>query len=670
MNETSATIPNQVHPDVGEIYSTWLVAAESLVVDQACRAASAANGSCSNGDDDDDDCSTNNNNDDLISSIFLSEQQQALQIAPNLVFLAGVVQTAQMVLSQQNQTSKTKKKNYKANQRDHSRPPIFAPASMQQTEYLFAHFQSLYQKSVTTSPKSAETRTKCVQRAEEMEETNLASSSQGHRFHWSRTLCPQTLGLQQKIDKLVHQRMATLLEAQAQEAAHTLLQETEQQLRMKKQRAVQNKTSKLQTRPLSLSPYSTGDRDIHQEGTTNGPNGMGSIIAWNSNDDDLLSVMNEPSSIGEEEENQAEKQKEAKRNPLSSNISNNQKSDATINIHATCKQHLQEIHRYDEDDDEDDKNDKGEWTILQKSFTKRKKKVTLHHPLQTTTTNAAIESIAARNHNCRRPDDGVVSEPGECSKSTIAATTVAQDTPISCHLEPFDEQEASGKTKCHVANPSEISKSPAPKVNDFYRGNDWAVEDVSTLISEKRCLETAQPSFSSTKIADAIKEAPENDAIQRDDSVTTKTSCCFDPTQEGSTNRDNDAAMSRLEQKILDLQDQLTKCQDRMELERVEAQQVLKAEKAAAEERIQALQLRLYIAETRLKVFEDALQEHIDTVHENTAHSKQPPVTSGTSTPIRTRQEDEDSTASTGLASVSNHRPLYSRQSPQPNLTA
>jgi hypothetical protein len=58
--------------------------------------------------------------------------------------------------------------------------------------------------------------------------------------------------------------------------------------------------------------------------------------------------------------------------------------------------------------------------------------------------------------------------------------------------------------------------------------------------------------------------------------------------------------------------------------ERVSAQKQLQTVKDQSLERIQALQLRLYISETRLQTYEDALQQHVESVAQNTALTASP----------------------------------------------
>jgi hypothetical protein len=59
--------------------------------------------------------------------------------------------------------------------------------------------------------------------------------------------------------------------------------------------------------------------------------------------------------------------------------------------------------------------------------------------------------------------------------------------------------------------------------------------------------------------------------------------------------------------------------QQRQELEKVHARS-LQRQREDYEERIQALQLRLFISETRLKTYEDALNQHVEAVAANISH--------------------------------------------------
>ena len=50
----------------------------------------------------------------------------------------------------------------------------------------------------------------------------------------------------------------------------------------------------------------------------------------------------------------------------------------------------------------------------------------------------------------------------------------------------------------------------------------------------------------------------------------------------------------------------------------------MRQEKECSVDQIQALQMRLYISETRLKSYEDALDQHIEAVSNNTSNSYKP----------------------------------------------
>jgi hypothetical protein len=69
--------------------------------------------------------------------------------------------------------------------------------------------------------------------------------------------------------------------------------------------------------------------------------------------------------------------------------------------------------------------------------------------------------------------------------------------------------------------------------------------------------------------------------------------------------------------------------------------QDLQEERAAHNTALQSLQLRLYISETRLKTFEDALEQHVQAVANNTAPTS----------PERRRMRPEEQATTTPLLS-------------------
>mmetsp|Transcript_8191 Transcript_8191/g.12577 ORF Transcript_8191/g.12577 Transcript_8191/m.12577 type:complete len:457 (-) Transcript_8191:165-1535(-) len=74
-----------------------------------------------------------------------------------------------------------------------------------------------------------------------------------------------------------------------------------------------------------------------------------------------------------------------------------------------------------------------------------------------------------------------------------------------------------------------------------------------------------------------------------------------------------------LQNKIKILEMQLQKKDQELEMAHNSHFKALQTAEERWQERIQALQLRLYISETRLKVYEDALSQHVDSVRKNTA---------------------------------------------------
>jgi hypothetical protein len=91
-----------------------------------------------------------------------------------------------------------------------------------------------------------------------------------------------------------------------------------------------------------------------------------------------------------------------------------------------------------------------------------------------------------------------------------------------------------------------------------------------------------------------------------------------------ATNADDYESVTAQQTTIHHLEVKLAECQETLCKERVLAQQAMTAEKEAANEQMQTLQLRLYINETRLKTFEDALHQHVDAVAQNVATTLSP----------------------------------------------
>jgi len=79
--------------------------------------------------------------------------------------------------------------------------------------------------------------------------------------------------------------------------------------------------------------------------------------------------------------------------------------------------------------------------------------------------------------------------------------------------------------------------------------------------------------------------------------------------------------VSVLRDRVRQLELELASKDELLEQERVAHKRAFTAQQETYDERIQALQLRLYISETRLKTFEDALDQHVEAVANNVATS-------------------------------------------------
>lgn len=101
-----------------------------------------------------------------------------------------------------------------------------------------------------------------------------------------------------------------------------------------------------------------------------------------------------------------------------------------------------------------------------------------------------------------------------------------------------------------------------------------------------------------------------------------------------------------LQEKIRKLETEVADKDEQLQQERTAAQRALLVEKDANSEFVQALQLRLYISETRLSTLEDALQQHIDS------------VTNRVASPLSSRHNLH--TASSSIETTKT-TPLYSR---------
>lgn len=111
-------------------------------------------------------------------------------------------------------------------------------------------------------------------------------------------------------------------------------------------------------------------------------------------------------------------------------------------------------------------------------------------------------------------------------------------------------------------------------------------------------------------------------------------------TSNGETRSDD---LTSLREQIQHLELQSKQKDKLLEEQRQMHAKAVKVEKERTEERMQALQLRLYISETKLKTFEDALEQHVHAVASNLASSS----------PDRLRRREEEEGPSTPLFSRS-----------------
>lgn len=85
--------------------------------------------------------------------------------------------------------------------------------------------------------------------------------------------------------------------------------------------------------------------------------------------------------------------------------------------------------------------------------------------------------------------------------------------------------------------------------------------------------------------------------------------------------------------RIRNLQCALVAKELQLQKERRAFAEALTREKELAQDRLQGLQLRLYISETRLQTYEEALRQHVESVRNNLAPKKHEPIKTATLTP-------------------------------------
>ena len=544
--------------------SAWLAVAESLALEYA-------RGSCSH--------SSLGQQQPLVV-ILLTETQQALQITPELVFLAGVVQTATKIKTTVSFSHRSREphKTTRTNQTEKSHVDTSSLIEEQhQIKFLFHHLQKVYVKQIQTlglDSRRAEVPTQ-VDHMDEKEDNDSL-------YHWSPTLCPQA-SVQSEIEELMKQR----LEQRAEETAQALMLQEEKRNKAQSRKRQQQKNRKKQRQRHANRTATVNPVDVS-------PSESNSMTSTEQNDD--------VESIGSYWET------------------------------TKLKVGIDTVANSNEDETGE------QWTTIRK----------------------------ASNNRRREPS---TIKPSSLFEARITMSTEASFPPSSPEFTPLVASKR-GHQIFDVDSSNE-SDSPMTKTTDVDKNKT----------AKGTYLESSPPELSSmTPPRVATNSLPMND--EKDASAiditktptygkTTMADKAGRPTEktEDAASSDTNVKVTQLQQHVQYLETQLAQYQRLLEQERIRGEKLYREEKESSQERIQALQLRLYIAETRLKVFEDALQQHVDTVHENVAHSsKQHLETSPrgmrttsllSSSPSETRIHGPR--VPTQKDSSLEHRPLYSR---------
>ena len=112
------------------------------------------------------------------------------------------------------------------------------------------------------------------------------------------------------------------------------------------------------------------------------------------------------------------------------------------------------------------------------------------------------------------------------------------------------------------------------------------------------------------------RHALEEISLPGDDSLGKQLSTHLSSTEATASSHDDDE-LTLLRTTVRRLELELARKDELLQNERAAHSKALQLEKEQSHERLQGLQLRLYISETRLKTFEDALEQHMQTVTNN-----------------------------------------------------
>jgi hypothetical protein len=207
----------------------------------------------------------------------------------------------------------------------------------------------------------------------------------------------------------------------------------------------------------------------------------------------------------------------------------------------------------------------------------------------------------------------------------ITTTVLPVDT---TNLQKATENVVSINTECKRENCLETLTCPSGENKD----TEACSENTACLLTEssspkRPCISTvskaaAEVSFDVSRFVDEPSSSHENVHAQFPHAVS-----------------EEQGEIQVLRAKVQELQ-LLTASQQKLwEEERDAYKKSWKVEQEKWDERVRALQLRLYISETRLKTYEDALEQHVQAVAENVAHPTTPTkrATTETDRPLLSR---------------------------------
>ena len=558
--------------------------------------------------------------------ITLSEQQQALQMAPKLVFVAGVVETITVgCCSYQDKDEIQNNDDDEKNQNDdrnHARParalsPIVDATVTTETtrttttrvQELFAHLQSLYHHYESTK-------------------TQREATSEV-LFRWSPTMCPKP-SVQRKIDHMMRQRRVEL-DSQARKAAKTLLAQEQQQQQAKKKNKKQQQQQHTSKQQASFTNRPKNHkRPTHVSNDNEGNNQEGGNPLVDTHD-------TETEEDEEDEHNDEELVKDHHHQYQESQVQLDEQWDATNNKNNMSSSSSSTGALILVEQQQDYMSHDNEWTTIQKG------KKMIKYPTRTME-KRVIEpnSIVNKTHDDHDNDDDddepklllqlqetqprmpLLSSTDAAGAATIGAAVAMEPSPELDVLSCVSHVRSSQDRRRRRSNIEDASRQDGGIHQEEEKVDEEEVEEARMMVSlsspslllpqrmDIAPIGVGTGDESVTRDKNAAAHEDDDHHHHRCHSLTTPTKSPplgILPVEE---KEDKDT--------ILQWKDkQLAQCQDLLEKERRMSQQALKEEKEASQERLQALQLRLYIAETRLKILEDALQQHVDTVNENLA---------------------------------------------------